>query len=194
MATFFSSWAGSPLPAESPRPVLLALPEASFQAPAVAFPIPGSRQTVETFAYWDGENLRALTVEESARLDRENPPWREQAHRAADHLLETIRLRWVRDGDGVIQGVFLEGTLPTTAALLFSPAVVERFEDILGPEFLAAAPSRVGLVLMPRLAGDPGAFAPSILTEYRRSTQPVSEEIFLLGDGPPRALGRLDDR
>jgi hypothetical protein len=182
------------MPEASTGPFLLALPEPTFQRPAVSFPITGSEQTVETFAYWNGEKLRPLTVVESARLDRENPDWRQQAHRAADHLIDAVTLRWVRDDSGVIQGVFLEGTEPTTAALLFSPALLEHFEDILGPEFLATVPSRLGMVLIPRLASDPGAFASSVLTEYRRSSQSISPEVFLLGDGPPKAIGQLDDR
>lgn len=156
--------------------------------------IADSQHTVETFAFWDGEKLAPLTVEESARLDRENPAWMQDAREASAFLLEDVQLRWVRDAEGVVQGVYLQGTHPATASLLFAPALLERFEDVLGPEFLAAVPSRWGLVLIPRLASNPGAFAASILTEYRRSSHPVSEEIFLLGDGPPRAVGRLDDR
>lgn len=112
----------------------------------------------------------------------------------AEEVLAGAATVWIRDASGVKEGAVLDGTSPNFCAALFAPGLVDLFEDVFGPEFYVAVPSRFRLYVFPKLASDPGLFAPLVLSEYRAATYPVSQELFEVRAGSIRAVGLLDDR
>jgi hypothetical protein len=162
--------------------------------PPVMEEIPGSDRTVLTFATIAGDELRMLSKDEVEVLDQADPGWRQDAKRAPAALWESIDIQFLRDTEGVIIGAVLDGTSQETCAVFFDPALVERMEDIFGPEFFVAVPTRFRLMVFPKLASRIPEFAPNILSDHRVSPYPVSPEVFEVSKTGQRAAGILDDR
>jgi hypothetical protein len=172
---------------------LLPFPEARAMRPPVMEGIEDSERTVRTVGRWENGELIAVTPEEwSAR--QEDPLHHTQLQDHLTTLLEEVSVVTMRDEEEIIQAVVLDGESMDTCALLFHSGLIRRFEDILGPEFLVAVPSRFRLYLFPKLATEIQTFAPMVLSDFRATAYPVSPEVFEVSANGVRAVGILDDR
>jgi len=183
----------SPL-AGAPRGEVFFLPEPRFLRPPIMEEIPGSERTVRTVVRSREGQIHHLSPEEVAELDSTNAGWREAALRAPAELWEQTEVQFLRDTDGVIIAAVLDGPAQETCSLLFDPVLVERMEDIFGPEFFVAVPSRFRLMVFPKLSSRVADFASVVLSENRVSPHPVSPEVFEVSREGVRVVGLLDDR
>jgi hypothetical protein len=151
--------------------------------------IPGSSKTVLAYYRLDGENLVPATLDEA----RNRAAMKEQSLARARLLLKNLTPSPVRDAHGTITALVFESTDPALSSILLLPEINKRFEDILGPEILAAAPNRRTFYLFPRLASNLQTFATTILALYHNDAWPISYEIFAPSNGVLRATNEFDD-
>lgn len=186
--------APSVAPSSVATDVFLILPEPHFLRPPVSFPIAGSNQVVQTIGRFTKGDCELLTKEQFAQLEKEMPDWKKQAILQANEFVKKTPIRWIRDDHEVILAAVLESDSMETCAALFSPELLRRYEDVFGPEFYVAVPSRFRIYLFPKLASRIQEFAPMVLPDYRASAHPVSQEVFEIGRKGVKVVGILDDR
>lgn len=173
---------------------LIVMPEARAMRPPVMEEIPGSERTIRTYARNAAGDLQLLAEKDLAQLDAEDPDWRTAASRASAELWKEVKIQYLRDPDGVIIAALLEGDTQQTCSLLFDPALVEKMEDVFGPEFFVAVPTRFRMMIFPKLSSRIADFAPVVLSDFRVSPYPVSPEVFEVSREGVRVVGILDDR
>jgi len=113
---------------------------------------------------------------------------------AADAAAKEGRLNYFRNTDGVVICAILDFDRPIATAAIFSPALLDSLEPVLGPRLLVAAPTSGKVYFFPALAAEVDQLVPFILSEYRMSALPVSEELFEVSRDSIRAIAILDDR
>jgi hypothetical protein len=180
-------------PDEAPGALLLPFPEAKAMRPPIMEPIPDAERAIRTVGRWHAEELTAVSPGEWEAWQA-LPENGEKIRAHLEALLEETRVITMRDEAQVIQALVLDGERMDTCALLFHRGLVRRFEDILGPEFFVAVPSRFRLYLFPKLATEVQTFAPMVLSDFRATAYPVSPEVFEVSLEGIRAVGLLDDR
>lgn len=199
LGLFFSAacglWGGEPSGVfpSNPAPEIYPLILAKFERPEVREELAGSRRAVLTFARADGERAIPLNQEDFEMLQKKAPQWRARAFERADLLLQTAEKSELRDRLGVLQAIVLESPHPCFSGVIFSQKLMEEFEAALGPEMLAAVPRQGLVVLFPGADARVEALAEFLLGEYRRSGNPVSEEIYRLKKGGLTTEGILRD-
>jgi hypothetical protein len=151
--------------------------------------IPGSSKTVLAYYRVDGEILVPATMEEV----KNRAAIKEETLERARSLLKNLKPSPVRDAQGAITAIVFESTDPALSSILLLPEINKRFEDILGPEILAAVPNRRTFYLFPRLASNLQTFATTILALYHNDPWPISFEIFTSSNGVLRATSQFDD-
>lgn len=152
--------------------------------------IPGSERTVLVRLHNPGKEWITTPLDPNPA----EPGFAKNDLLAADEVLSGLTVHWMHDSRGIREGAVLDGEMPTACAALFAPGLLPMFEDSFGPEFYVAVPSRFRLYVFPKLASNPGIFAPSVLSDYRAAVYPVSPELFEVGPNGIRAVGILDDR
>lgn len=158
-------------------------------------PVPGSTRILRTVARLTSDNsIELLTADEVKALEDSEPSWRQEAVLRADRLVAGLDSDTVRDSQGVILAIVLDGESPVTCSALFSAELVRQYEDLLGPEFYVAVPTRFRLYLFPKLASRIAEFAPAVLSDYRVSPHPVSTEVMEVSREGVSVVGQLDDR
>jgi len=171
------------------------LPEPTFLQPDFQEAVPGSTRILRTVArLTSDEAVELLTAEEVKALEEAEPNWREEAVLRADGLVAGLESATVRDPEGVILAIVLDGGNPVTCAALFSRELVRQYEDLLGPEFYVAVPTRFRMYLFPKLASRIAEFAPAVLSDYRVSPHPVSAEVMEVSKEGVSVVGKFDDR
>jgi len=168
-----------------------------FYRVPVSEAIQGTSQTVLAYYRVDGENLVAAQAEEIGTENR--TAIKEQTLAHAQYLLKNLTPHPIRDSQGTITALILESpdpTLPpdpTLSSVLLLPELNKRYEDVLGPDCLAAVPNRRTLFLFPRPASNVQLFATAILSLYHNDPWPVSTEIFAPANGTPRVIDRFNN-
>ncbi len=115
-----------------------------------------------------------------------------EAAATAERVLESIKPRFVRDQNGVIQYAALESTNPLTASAVLAPGFAKKFASTLGPDLLVAMPNRYLLLVFSRQDQAAKKMSETIISGYLGSNYPVSREIFSLEkNGTLRSLGVL---
>jgi hypothetical protein len=163
----------------------------SFYRVPVSEPIQGTAFTVWAYYRIDGDNLVPAQPAEISEADRSVA--KQQTVARARMLLKKLTPNPIRDTDGTIAAIVLESPDPTLSSVLLVPELSQRFEDILGPDYLVAVPNRRTLFLFPRLAGRIQSFAATVFSLYHNDPWPVSTEIFALKNGVLRVTDRFND-
>lgn len=167
----------------------VAILDPQFYRAAVSEAIQGTSQTVLAYYRVDSENLVAAKVEEIGAENR--AVIKEQTLAHAQYLLKNLTPRPIRDSQGAITALVMESPDPTLSSVLLLPELNKRYEDVLGPDCLAAIPNRRTLFLFPRLASNVQSFATTILSLYHNDPWPVSTEIFAPTNGTLRVIDRF---
>lgn len=186
---------GEPLVEGEGEEIFLLVPEPDFMRAPVSFAIEGTKRTVQAVGEVEGSGeVEMVGAERFAEVSKRDARWKEKALREADRIVEGVPVRWVRDGRGVVVAAVLDGESMDVCASLFASRLVEKYESVFGPEFYVAVPSRFRLYLFPKLVTRIGEFASVVLTDYRATAYPVSQEVFEVSRWGVRAIGVLDDR
>ena len=113
----------------------------------------------------------------------------ERARKNADAVLNSIKPKYIRGENDVIEFAILESKNPRTATVVLAPQFLKQFESIFGPELLLAIPNRYTVIIFPKLAGPHQDFAVRVVDAYENSAYPVSKEVFELSDNGIRTVG-----
>jgi len=138
--------------------------------------------------------MKLVSVEELAAMEKNDPLWATRALERADQILADLPVRWIRDERDVVLAAVLDGSSMDSCAALFAPSLQKKYESVFGPEFYAVVPSRFRIYLFPKLATRIGEFAPLVLSDYRATAHPVSQEVFEVGEKKIQSVGVMDDR
>ena len=165
--------------------------EPSFMHPEVSFRIPGAERTLLVPGYLDALNepvyfkkkeFEALGVDRAGFLKQS----------LANATEKKVKTSLVRDGKNVVQYGLLQSESPLTAAMVLSPEFLKTFADIFGDKLLVALPNRYTVYIFPRLASDYQSQARQVITDYKNSGAPVSQEVFEVGPTGIRAIGTYE--
>jgi hypothetical protein len=163
-----------------------------FYRSPVTIPIEGTKHTL--LAYYriaDNQTLAPANPQELPEKDQSASNKKSLDH--ARRLLATVSPEIIRDSNGVISALRVEGTDPTLSSILLLPDLGNRYADLLGPDCYFAVPNRRTILFFPRLAVDIQAFAPLVHSLYHNDPWPISTEIFEIADGHLRACGHFND-
>jgi hypothetical protein len=159
-----------------------------FMNPEMQTLIPGSERTVLALAEFSGKEDRNPKL---TALPGTSIP--EEIIRAADEFLEGEEVMFFRNTDGVVICGILEVDQPAATSAFFSRRFLDRLEPVFGSELLVAAPTAYKVYFFPKLAAEIGPLVPFIVSEYRVTVAPVSEELFEISPNGIRALSVLKD-
>ena len=165
--------------------------EPSFMDYKVRRKIDGSERTILALVrVRDGEIYGAEGGHERI-LDMAMKKIHEEAVQTAREVLSSIKPRFVRDKNEVIQYAVIESDNPLTASCVLAPGFAEKFAGTLGPDLLVALPNRYQLLVFSRQDQAFAMMGEYIISGYLGSNYPVSREIFSLENGKLRSLGVL---
>jgi hypothetical protein len=166
------------------------LVEPKFLGYETAWPVSGSEKTVLVPArLQDGEPV-ALTRAEVEK----SPAAREQilaeAARNASAVLATLKPRYVRGKNQVIEYAVLESENPLTASTVLAPDFADLFAETLGPDLLVAIPNRYLVLVFPKQSPAHTGASDLVYAEYQGAEHPVSRELFEIRQGKLIAIGQ----
>lgn len=159
-------------PADGPGWRLTVVP--AYERPAMHEKIPGSRTTSTTVA------RHAAYGELEHATTRGAWRWaREQAAKNGGTWIMEANIQFRRDADNVIDRILITSDDPLLPSITLTGALYERFEPLLGDNFLVVIPERHTVALYPRLDGGITPSESAALMEvHRNATYPVSPEVF----------------
>jgi hypothetical protein len=165
------------------------LVEPTFMRYESGWPIAGAQRTVLVPArYVDGQ-LLPLRREEVVALGATPEKILESAPQAASEVLSSLKPRFIRDENNVIQCAVLESDNPLTASAVLAPEFASLFSDIMGPDILVAIPNRFRIFVFPKISPAYQRFSEIVIAEYDSSAYPVSKELFSVRKGKIVAVG-----
>jgi hypothetical protein len=106
---------------------------------------------------------------------------------AAD--LASLKPRYVRDRQKVIQYAELRSDQPIVASAVLAPKFLSLFRSTLGDTVLVVVPSRYVAYVFPQLATHYQDYYPLVFEAYRETAYPVSVEVFEFSKDGIRAMG-----
>lgn len=163
--------------------------EPTFMNYEAAWPIANAKTTVLVPArVVDGE-VRPLLRSEILELKVNRKKILATAPGAASAVLATLKPRYVRDANKVIQYAVLESDSPLTASAVLAPEFSGLFTETLGPELIVAIPNRFRIFIFPRATFASLNISDLIFNEYHATNWPVTREIFALRKGKLITIG-----
>ncbi|MEI6337389.1 MAG: hypothetical protein WCQ57_02250 [Verrucomicrobiota bacterium] len=163
--------------------------EPTFMNYEAAWPIANAKSTVLVPArVVDGE-VRPLLRSEILELKVNRKKILATAPGAASAVLATLKPRYVRDANKVIQYAVLESDSPLTASAVLAPEFAGLFTETLGPELIVAIPNRFRIFIFPRATFASLNISDLIFKEYHATNWPVTREIFALRKGKLITIG-----
>lgn len=163
----------------------------TFENLEVTGEIEGSKKTRMAAHYeWD-YGVRAFTKATWDERGLAWEPFRKTAAQVADGVAEKLKPKLVRDHRGVVLYAIIADEDPFLTSALLSPKLHERFKETLGDRIQVLLLERNRIYLFPATGGTLEEFGPALVEEYRRSSYPVSLEIFLLDRDGFRVVGEL---
>jgi len=166
--------------------------EGSFEKFDITLPLESARKT-QLVAYYEWDfGVRPFTekVWNERSLTREKLLPAAEAH--AGKILQKLEPEMVRNSRGVILYAILSDSDPFLTSVLLSPVLLEHFRDTLGDRILAVLVDRHRIYLFPATGGMLQEYAPALVEEFRRTSLPVSLEVFLIDDDGYRVIGELE--
>lgn len=163
--------------------------EPTFMRHEAAWPIPGSQTAVLTPARLVNGEVLPLRRDEVLERGVTRTKILQSAAASAAEVLSTLKPRFVRDTNKVIQYAVLESESPLTVSAVLAPGFSSLFTETLGPDILVAIPNRFRIFVFPRDAFLYQSFADLIFVEYQSTPYPVTREIFAIRDGKLLAIG-----
>ena len=188
----FGLWAALvPCAAAEPPPddVWHLLVEPTFMRHEAAWPIPGSKTAVLTPARLVDGDVQPLRRDEVVERGVTRKKILSSSATSASEVLSTLKPRYVRDTNKVIQYAVLESESPLTASAVLAPEFAGLFTETLGPDVLVAIPNRFRIFVFPRDSFLYQSFSDLIFVEYQSTPYPVTREIFEVRDGKLLAIG-----
>ncbi len=169
------------------------LPEPRFMGREVSFPISGAKNTVLAPARLGETGVEFPTVAAWTATGLNEDAVRKVTQHFASEWLKHVKVEFVRDRRNVVEfGVLRSDKLPVSA-IVFAPEFRRRFEDVLGPKLLLVIPNRQTVFVFPSIAVDLSEYGAMILDAWRSPAAKVSLEVFELGEGGLRAVGRIEE-
>jgi len=163
--------------------------EPKFMHREISWPVPGADRTViapvvvkgDDYLFpskkvWDGFHLDDAEIQRRGAV-------------AAAEDLATLKPRYERDRNQVIQYAELKSDRPIVASAVLAPKFRDLFRDTLGDEIYLVVPNRFTAYVFPVLASNYQDYYPLVLDAYNNSTWPVSVEVFELGPKGMRTVG-----
>ena len=161
----------------------------SSHAP-VTLAIAGAERTVLCAGFMEEEGPRALTREELAGMGIEMARFAARARANAGTDLATLKPRYVRNKQRVIEYAELHSERPVVAGAVLAPRFLAMFRDTLGEKVLVVVPNRFTAYVFPALAGNHADYAPLVLAALRATAWPVSVELLEISSEGVRCVGR----
>jgi len=171
-------------------PVLLIVP--SFERPEVCRYLPGSKRTLITPALMQHNGETRLLGAKAFKTSGEWDHFIKRARERSALQLATLNPEMIRDSHGIIQMAVIFSESPLTASCILSPAFLQHFSAIFGPELLIAIPTRNKIYIFPKLANHLQQMTGTIWDDYLISPMTASTEIFELSRNGLYAAGSLD--
>ena len=169
----------------APDPTLRVWLEPKSMRAPVTLPIVAAKRTEIAFGHLTPDGLEALA--------KGSPPAtpglfdQGRANAAAD--LATLKPRYVRDRQKVIQYAELRSDRPIVASAVLAPKFLPLFRSTLGDTVLVVVPSRYVAYVFPQLVTNYQDYYPMVFEAYRESAFPVSVEVFAFSKEGIRAVG-----
>ncbi|MEI8108505.1 MAG: hypothetical protein WCI46_11870 [Verrucomicrobiota bacterium] len=153
-------------------------------------PIDGAERTVLCAGILLPDGLQPLTKSAFQSLDVPWPLFISQARENADADLATLKPRYQRNRQHVIQYAELQSPQPIVASAVLSKQFLPLFQNTLGDKVLVVIPNRFTAFVFPALANNLNDFAPMILNALRSTAWPISLEVFEVSSTGFRSVGR----
>jgi len=183
---FFAAALASASAAEDAWHLLI---EPTFMNYEAAWPIANAKTTVLVPARMVDGEVRPLLRSEILELKVNRKKILATAPGAASAVLATLKPRYVRDANKVIQYAVLESDSPLTASAVLAPEFAGLFTETLGPELIVAIPNRFRIFIFPKATFASLNISDLIFNEYHATNWPVTREIFALKKGKLITIG-----
>ena len=152
--------------------------------------IPGARKTVFSAAYQGRLGARHYSREQFRKASPEG--WKaffEAGKAAAAEHLKSLKPKFVRDDDKVIQYAVITADHPLTPAVILAPNFAALFAEKLGEQLLIVIPNRSTVIVFPKFANALDQYSPTLGGLFDDAIYPASEEIFELTKDGIRVVG-----
>jgi len=154
-----------------------------------AWPISNAKTTVLVPARLVDGEIRPLLRSEVLELNVNQKKILASAPAAASAVLATLKPRYVRDSNKVIQYAVVESDSPLTASSVLAAEFAGLFAKTLGPELIVAIPNRFRIFIFPKATFASLNISDLIFSEYHATAWPVTREVFELRKGKLIAIG-----
>lgn len=145
-----------------------------FYRTPVSDAIEGSNKTV--LGYYDETDGKVTPLANPPRLAISELHTLAVAY--AQSILKQTSPKFIRDRNGVIVAIRIEGQDPAFSSVLLTPGFADRFANLLGKDCLVCVPNRQTVFLFPRLGSNMEQFSIPLRGIYHNSLWPVSTELF----------------
>ena len=187
--TLLGLFAAALVPAAAADDVWHLLIEPTFMGYEAAWPIPNAKTTVLVPARLVDGEVQPLTRKEAADSDVTRNKILASAPASASAVLATLKPRYVRDRNKVIQYAVVDSDNPLPASAVLAPEFAGIFAETLGPDLIVAIPNRFRIFVFPKATFAGLNISDLIFTEYKSTAWPVTREIFELRRGKLIAIG-----
>jgi hypothetical protein len=134
------------------------------------------RSSKTVLGYYDETDGKVTPLSDPPRLTI--PELHTLAVAYAQSILKQTSPKIIRDRQGVIVAIRIEGQDPAFSSVVLTPGFAERFADLLGKDCLVCVPNRQTVFLFPRLGSNMEKFSIPLRGIYHNSVWPVSTELF----------------
>ncbi len=170
----------APVVAKPPAELFLLVPEPRAMRTDLSIVPMGSKETVFSPAreITERPGLTTYSKEDFARLGVGVDKFAERAKAAADRLLGTLQVEWIKGADGKVAYAVFRGDRPIMASLLVAPSLPKVFSQAFGKEIWLVLPDRHSLYVFPAKADALIEFTGDLRERYENEPYAASCEIF----------------
>ncbi|MCB1210138.1 MAG: hypothetical protein KDK97_12455 [Verrucomicrobiales bacterium] len=170
----------APAVAKPATELFLLVPEPRAMRTELSIVPEGSKETVLSPAREIAERPGLATYSKEAfeRLGVGVDKFAERAKAAADRLLSTLQVEWIKGADGKVAYAVFRGDRPIMASLLVAPSLPKVFSQAFGKEIWLVLPDRHSLYVFPAKAEALVEFTGDLRERYENEPYAASCEVF----------------
>jgi hypothetical protein len=167
--------------------------EPKSNRPPVTLPLSGSERTVVCAGFLEDDGPRAMTKDELAAMGIELVRFTARARQNAAADLATLKPRYVRNRQKVIEYAELTSDRPIVAGAVLAPTFLALWKDTLGEKVIVVVPNRFTAYVFPAIAGHHADYGPMAIEAFHATAWPISIEVFQISGDGIKCVGRYEE-
>ncbi len=159
--------------------------------PEVFTRVEGAKKSVMVPVHeWD-YGVKLFTAEEWKKRAFKKEGFVQKSEVVADAVMEKVEPEWIRDSRGVVLYAVIRSKDPFLSSILLSKQFLPKFKKNLGETVRVIILDRHEIYVFPDSGGKLNEYGAVLAEQYRVTRQPVSLEIFQVGEKGFKVIGNI---